>query len=699
MPKVYFGRKDEPGFDLELSDDLIAVRTRSGRSITRSAGPVPSPASEQLDDAKLVTAYPEVGVEVFRVPVGGDTPSVDERKTALRAAPDVRFAGGVLTDPSSGEPVLYTENLFVKFIDTADEDACREVLRENGLTIKQEVSYATNSFFVEAAEGIGRRVFDVAQTLLQRDDVEYCHPELIRPRARKTIFSLQWHLKKTIINGLTVDAHANLEAAHQVTRGEGVTIAIIDDGVDTEHPEFAGTGKIVAPRDVTLLTDNPRPKDLFGTGPDHGDNHGTACAGVATANGARGASGVSPAAKLMPIRLASGLGSQREADAFVWAADHGADVISCSWGPEDGRWWKLDDPKHQQFVALPASTRLAIDRVTTAGRGGKGCVILFAAGNGNESVDNDGYAGYPKVIAVAACNDTGRRSVYSDFGNAVWCAFPSSDFEYPPFNQPKPLTTGIWTVDRSGANGYNTGANADGDADGMFTNSFGGTSSACPGAAGVAALVLSVNPALKWNEVKDLLKRACDRIDPQGGDYDAGGHSKKYGYGRLNARTAVDIARPQPRNEVTVSRRFDAPILDLQTVTFMLEVSDNAPVEAVSVGVDLKHSFIGDLIISLEPPTGTGVAPLTLHNRAGGSGSEIKAVYDKASVAALVASPASLATGPGLFAFAMQLPRTQVRWCRSRCGCPSSIKSEWLHPCPRRPQRLHGGSPREDGPR
>jgi hypothetical protein len=141
MPKVYFGRKDEPGFDLELSDDLIAVRTRSGRSITRSAGPVPSPASEQLDDAKLVTAYPEAGVEVFRVPVGGDALSVEARKTALRAVPDVRFAGGVLADPSSGEPVLYTENLFVKFIDTADEDACREVLRENGLTIKQEVTY------------------------------------------------------------------------------------------------------------------------------------------------------------------------------------------------------------------------------------------------------------------------------------------------------------------------------------------------------------------------------------------------------------------------------------------------------------------------------------------------------------------------------------------------------------------------------
>jgi hypothetical protein len=170
MPKVYFGHKDGPGFNLELSDDLIAVRTRSRRSITRSTGPVPSPTSEQLDDAKLVMAYPEVGVEVFRVPVGGGTPSVEDRKTALRAAPDVRFAGGVLTDPSSGEPVLYTENLFVKFTDTADEDDCREVLRENGLTIKQEVNYATNAFFVEAAEGIGRKVFDVAQALLQRDD-------------------------------------------------------------------------------------------------------------------------------------------------------------------------------------------------------------------------------------------------------------------------------------------------------------------------------------------------------------------------------------------------------------------------------------------------------------------------------------------------------------------------------------------------
>lgn len=637
MPKVYYGRKDEPSSDLELSDDLIVVRTRSRRSILRSAGPVQLPVSDELADATLVATYPEAGVEVFRVPVGGGKRSLEERKTVLKTAPDVRFAGGVLVDPKSREPVIYTENLFVKFIDTADGDACREVLRAAGLTIKEQVSYATNAFFVEAPEGTGRKVFDIAEELLRRDDVEYCHPELIRPRESKNIFAQQWHLKRTTLGGVSVDAHANVEAAHQVTRGEGITIAIIDNGVDIDHPEFGGAGKLVAQRDATLQTNNPRPKDIFGTGPDDGENHGTACAGVATGNGALGASGVAPAAKLMPIRLASGLGSQREADAFVWAADHGADVISCSWGPEDGRWWDQTDPKHQRVVPMGANTRLAIDHVTNNGRGGKGCVVLFAAGNGNESVDNDGYASYPKVVAVAACNDTGKRSVYSDFGNAVWCAFPSSDFGHLPFNHPNPLTPGIWTVDRTGTAGYNTGSNGDGDAAGMFTNSFGGTSSACPGAAGVVALMLSVNPDLKWTEVKELLKRACDRIDPQDGQYDGAGHSTKYGYGRLNARTAIDVAKPQPRNEATVSRRFDSAIPDLQTVTFQLQVTDTAPVEAVSVGVDLKHTYIGDLVITVEPPPATGVAPVVLHNRAGGGTHDLKKTYDKTSAPGLAA--------------------------------------------------------------
>src|SRR5262249_3672086 len=197
------------------------------------------------------------------------------------------------------------------------------------------------------------------------------------------------------------------------------------------------------------------------------------CAGVACADGRFGASGVAPKARLMPLRMPLSLNSQRLADAFVWAADHGADVISNSWGPEDGLWFRPNDPRHSRAVALPDNIRLAIDHAVGNGRGGKGCVILFAAGNGNESVDLDGYASYEKVLAVAACNDRGKRSVYSDFGNAVFCSFPSNDFAYASESRPPPLTPGIWTVDRTGRAGYNpdpdTGQIA-GDPDLKYTN-------------------------------------------------------------------------------------------------------------------------------------------------------------------------------------------------------------------------------------
>lgn len=628
MPIVYYGRKDESSFVLEHSRDLIAVRTRSRRSITRSVGPVPTPLATELNDGNLVAAYPEAGVEVYRVPTGRGKRSVSKRKAALRGDPDVRFAGGVLIDPATREPILYTENLFIKFVDTANPDDCIENLRHAGLTVKSQVTYAANAYFVAAQEGTGEKVFDIAVELLQREDVEYCHPELIRPVARKGIYPQQWHLKETVYNGVSVSAHANVEAAQDITRGEGVCIAVIDDGVDIDHPEFLGADKIKAPRDATLQTSDPRPKDSH---PWYPDDHGTACAGVACANGTDAASGVAPDARLMPIRLVSGLGSQREAEAITWAVDNGADIISCSWGPPDGKWWDPGDQSTDLNYPLPAHTRLAIENAVTNGRGGRGCVIFFAAGNGNESMNTDQYASNPNVIAVAACNDRGKRAVYSDFGDAVWCAFPSGDASWPQGNHPAPLTSGIWTTDRRGLSGYNPGDVADGDAAGNYTNSFGGTSSSCPGAAGVAALVLSQNPDLKWHEVKDLFKRACDKIDPQGGDYGADGHSQKYGYGRLNALTAIELAKPQAHSGVTVIRYFDAPIPDLQTVSFELTVPDDTVVERVTASVDLKHTYIGDLVITLHPPSETGVSPVLLHDRFGGAKKDLKRTYDAVS--------------------------------------------------------------------
>ncbi len=639
MPRVYYGTRQEPSFDLETSPDLIVVRTHSRQSIMLR-GPVPLPASAELVDGELVAEFPDAGVEVYRI--DASQRSVHDRKMALRAAPDVRFAGDVLVQPATGMPILYTENLYVHFQPTLDADKCEQILRDAGLILKRPLDFANNAYFAMAPEGTGQQVFEIAERLLSKSEVLYCHPELIQPRVAKQIFPQQWHLKATTSNGANVNAHANVEEAHLLTLGELTTIAVIDDGVDIDHPEFSTQGKIVAPRDVTLQSDDPRPKTID-------DMHGNACAGVACASGVDGASGVAPNSKLMPIRLASGLGSVSEADAFKHAADHGADVISCSWGPRDGLWFKPQDPLHNHFEPLPASTRDALLYATTHGRGGKGCVVFFAAGNGRESVDNDGYASSSMVIAVSACNDTSRRSVYSDFGKAVWCCFPSSDFGHIPFQQLDPLTPGIWTTDRVGTFGYNEGNTTAGDIQGNYTSSFGGTSSSCPGAAGVAALVISANPSLAAADVRDILRRACVKIDPQNGQYDQDGHSPFYGYGRLDAGAAVKLAKAKQGRLSIFSKLVNVSIPDLGRVEESVEVGEDAIVEGVIASVRLQHTYTGDLVVTLIPPSGSGLANAVLHNRTGGRTKNLDRQYSASTTPALAAYEGNSCKGTWTF--------------------------------------------------
>ena len=628
MYSCRYGGKNGKRYSYTTSDEYLAVRTCSRGALVSprpfEVAALSTKARDVLLDFELETRIREAGVEILRARVPRGRKALrDKARAILKKEPEIQFAGRVLVDPESKVPVLYTENFFVKFEGDQSATACKKVLKAYGLTVKRELEYARNAYFVEAPENTGVEVFNIAEKLLQESSVELCHPELVRESRRRQAFPQQWHLKKATINGNAIDAHANVEAAWSLSDGTGVTIAIIDDGVDIDHEEFRSSGKIIAPRDVTRKTNNPRPGN--------GDNHGTACAGVACADGTFGASGVAPRARLIPIRLASVLGSQAEADAFVWAAQNGADVISCSWGPADGDFTDPNDPIHNQRVALPDSTRLAMNFATEKGRNGKGCVICFAAGNGNESVDNDGYASYERVIAVAATNDKNKRAAYSDFGGAVWCAFPSN-------NGFRSLTPGIWTVDRSGPLGYNPGDPLQGDAAGNFTNDFGGTSSASPGLAGVAALILGRNPNLRWDEVKNLIKQACDRVDTAGGQYDANGHSPFYGFGRINARRAVELALPAQADPIAIRTAVqDVPIKDLQTSKLALAVADTNPIKSLKVSVDIEHTYISDLIVRVQPPASTGVSTITLHNREGGAADNIKKTYDEVNTPGLVA--------------------------------------------------------------
>ncbi len=541
-----FGGKSGKKYILHESTDMVAIRTRSARSIKSAVSS--SVGKKALKDFDLVLEFPEADISVYRIRESIKDPTTlrDKARMALKKEPELRFVGKVLVEADGRTLVLYTENIFIKFHDDVSAEACEKIIKDNDLKIKQKPDYAKNTYFAAAPENTGLRVFRIAESMLEMEEVELCHPELIRKRGFRGINPRQWHLMATQINGRRINAGVKADAAHRFSTGKNIVIAIIDDGFEIDHPEFRLPGKVIHSRDISTGSNDPRPRTSY-------NNHGTACAGVAVASGLE-ASGAAPDALLMPVRLSANLGSAAEAAAFKWAADHGADVISCSWGPEDGSWSDPHDPVHTTMVDLPDSTRLAIDYAVSNGRDGKGCVIIFAAGNGNEDCGYDGYASYEKVMAVAACNDRGRRSIYSDYGRNVWCCFPSSDFGYPPFNHPDPLTPGIFTTDRMGRAGYNP--------DGDYTDNFGGTSNSCPGVAGTAALIMSANPGLSWMQVRNIIRDSCDKIDASGGEYDNEGHSRFYGYGRINAEKAVKIALELKKGRLPKKRKPAAIIVN-----------------------------------------------------------------------------------------------------------------------------------------
>ena len=190
-----------------------------------------------------------------------------------------------------------------------------------------------------------------------------------------------------------------------------------------------------------------------------------------------------------------------------------ADILSCSWsGPES------------------PDIELALEEAGE-GRNGRGCAVFCATGNENAKVSYPARS--PFAIAVGATTDKERLASYSNHGPQVSVTAPSSG---------DTANKSIFTTDVSITNrGFNTGADNLGGADGLHTNDFGGTSSATPLAAGVAALVLAANPDLTRDEVRSILEATADKVGPKS-SYDSKGHSKDFGFGRVNAVKAVKQA-------------------------------------------------------------------------------------------------------------------------------------------------------------
>ncbi|MCX6354730.1 MAG: S8 family serine peptidase [Candidatus Aureabacteria bacterium] len=447
-------------------------------------------------------------------------------------------------DYGSGEPLVVTDEFIACFPEGVSRAEIDQINARYGAKILRTLSVRPNTYVLSAgAEPLA--ALRLANIYMEQGVSLFAHPNFVARKKKRfspndPYFPHQWHLNNIGQNGALPGHDVEAPPAWDITRGDpGVIIAVIDDGVEFSHEDLQGD-KFVPGHD---FYDNDSDPSAV---PSNEDFHGTAVIGVTSANGdnGTGTTGMAPGCRVMPLRLICGETSdEQDSNAIHWAAENGAWIISNSWGPPDGNPFIAGD---EMVHPLPDIVRAAIDYAADEGRGGKGCVIFWAAGNGNEPVGYDGYASYGKVIAVGACDARGIRSYYSDYGPELDICAPS-DGSDPP---------GIWTLDLMGSNGYNSGSGFYGDASGNYTNDFGGTSSATPLAAGVAALLLSCESYLTREEIQERLQRTADRVDMTHANYDLSGRSALYGYGRVNAFSALTERGRFPRLSLSAQPNY-----------------------------------------------------------------------------------------------------------------------------------------------
>ncbi|MFD9409579.1 type VII secretion-associated serine protease mycosin [Streptomyces sp. NPDC059989] len=295
------------------------------------------------------------------------------------------------------------------------------------------------------------------------------------------------------------------EEAWGTTRGDGVTVAVLDTGVDASHPDLAGQ-----------VLDGT---DLVGMGAGRGDRawarHGTAMAGIIAGHGhgssrGQGVLGVAPQARILPVRVILEEGDPGRAQArdskggalaegIRWAADHGADVINLSLGDDS-------DSAHHE-AGEDEAVQYAL---------GKGVVVVASAGNGGQSGDRVSYpAAYPGVIAVTAVDRKGRKARFSTRNWYATVSAPGVDIV-------------IADPDRSYYEGW-------------------GTSAAAAFVSGAVALVKAAHPDLSPAQIKKLLEDTASD-SPAGGRDDARGHGLVDPVAALQVAGAVqpEAAAPVP---------------------------------------------------------------------------------------------------------------------------------------------------------
>ena len=515
-------------FTVSPSEVVVCVRSAPGVNVTaRPSFLPPRSLPDRLPPAaaQLETLLEQRGVHVAR----GD--SLD----ALPAHPQVAYALPVLW-LRDGTPIYPTDRLVTALKPGADAAELAAFAAAQGCDLEPR-PYGVGRFVLRVKDARSADPIAIANELHERDDlVLYAHPDYFAPKVTQSppvildpyYLSHQWHLDGDVAKGAAAGSDINVEAAWDSVHGPfapgrpEVRVAILDECVEKWHPDLFPNWAAGLDLDPDIPDDDPSP--------DGGQQHGTACAGVAVAAGnSIGVRGAAPNCGLIGVKFFAATIAEM-AEGFYFCVDpnqdgdhsDGAAVLSNSWSFASG-------------TLQPPEVVNAINYAANSGRNGKGCLVLFAAANNDHTVNGvTALAQLATVMAVGGTNSNAGHTEFSDVGPEIGIATPTNDrgddgVRFGWLN--------ITTVDNTGSSGYNGLPDLD------YTNAFGGTSSATPLAAGILGLIISQDLAMTAAQARAILQHTAVRLDEPYGRFDpVTSHSHRYGFGRADAGLAVAAA-------------------------------------------------------------------------------------------------------------------------------------------------------------
>ncbi|MEV6183269.1 S8 family peptidase [Streptomyces sp. NPDC052016] len=515
---------------------------------------------------------------------------------AQDGAPQAAAVPAAQTEAAPGTPA---ERLIVGYRSGATE-ATSNTAAEADATAKGKAAGENLDF--QRRLGTGAALVDLGEDLTKADvadvvaryqadpQVAYVVPDRLNtPKAdpNDTEYAKQWDL-------FEATAGMNVPGAWNTTTGTGVTVAVIDTGY-VAHSDLAANivGGYDFIADTAVAVDgngrdsNPAdPGDWYnanecgaGIPASNSSWHGTHVAGTiaAVTNNSKGVAGIAYGAKISPVRVLGKCGGYDSdiIDAITWAS--GGTVSGV---PANSNVAKVINMSLGGDGACTSATQSAINAAVN-----RGTTVVVAAGNENDNVANHSPGNCSNVISVAATNRTGAKASYSNYGSLV-------DISAPGGQTSTGTANGILSTLNSGTRTPSTENYA----------YYQGTSMATPHIAGLAALMKSANSALTPAQIESAIK-ANARALP-------GACSGGCGAGLADATRTVQAVSGSGGSTggTTFTSTTAVSIPDngsaVESSIAVTGRTGNAP-SALQVGVDITHTYRGDLVIDLVAPDGS----------------------------------------------------------------------------------------------